>query len=91
MPKLKPEDEQKRKKERVEVRIEPALLERMRRVCAAKAITVSHVMRKGLEWAIPMIERDPNIGTPEELTRRASRPELKPWEPGRPVRSREPF
>ncbi len=78
---------------RVEVRIDEALYERAKRVCADRAITLSHIVRRGLAWALPVVERDPDVGAPLELSARPPRAEIKAWEPStsRRVRSREPF
>lgn len=87
----KPKLKEQKKEKRVEFRVEEFMFERAQRACNAKAITLSHIARKGFEWALAMVERDPNTGAPEEMNRRGPRPELKPWEPSTPVRSREPF
>jgi hypothetical protein len=90
MAKPKPKDEVKGR--RVEVRIEDAMYQRAMRVCSQKSITLSHIVRRGLAWALPIVERDPSTGAPDELQQRAPRQELKAWEPSRPPsRSREPF
>jgi hypothetical protein len=81
-----------RKDRRVEFRVEEQTFNRAVRVCEAKGITLSHIARKGFEWALALVERDPNVGAPEEMSRRGPRPDLRAWEPStRPVRSRDPF
>jgi hypothetical protein len=80
------------KVKRVEVKIDRAMWERAMRACERKGITLSHIVRRGLAWALPIVERDPQTGVPEEMNQRAPRPELKAWEPSaRAVRSRDPF
>ncbi len=86
MPKLKEEPGFRR----IEIKIAVPLYKRLKGAADAKVLSVSYIIRKGVEMVLPVIERDPNTGAPEELTRRLPRPEVRAWEPSRPLRSQGP-